>query len=172
MAKDLVEIGHRFRDAHASSFSEGQRVSSEYFASEGYLHVHIPAAPHKQDGEWIIPKSDTAEGQADVMGRINLRVRVNKVRQLGDDLLVLETTYSATLPDGRDVSFEDVIMWTFNKDRRITRQVQVASTEMWDTLRDALQTVGAPGYAAGGEYWKDEKLNEQRHPDWLSDSVS
>jgi hypothetical protein len=91
-----------------------------------------------------------------------MRVKVNNVRQLGDDLLVLETVYSATLPGGEDVSFDDVIMWTF-KNGRIVRQVQVASTDMWETFRNALQAVSAPGYAPGGEYWKDETLKAARY---------
>jgi hypothetical protein len=56
-----------------------------------------------------------------------------------------------------------VILWTF-KDGRIVRQIQVASGKMWDTLRDALQTVSAPGYAAGREYWNDEATKSARYP--------
>jgi hypothetical protein len=163
MAKELLEIGHRVRDAYASSFAEGSKLSNQLASPEGYLHVHIPGVSHKQDGEWITPASDYGAGQSEAFARINLRVTVNNVRQLGDDLLVLETVYSATLPDGRDVSFDDVIMWTFEGGRMV-RQVQVASTEMWDTLREALVAVSAPGYAAGTEYWNDEASRAARYP--------
>jgi hypothetical protein len=100
---------------------------------------------------------------AEVMKRISLGVAVNSVRQIGDDLLVLETVYSAILPSNERVSFDDVILWTF-KNGRIVRQIQVASGKMWDTLRDALQTVSAPGYAAGREYWHDEATKSARYP--------
>jgi ketosteroid isomerase-like protein len=162
MAANLLDVGNRIRDAYAASFAEGLKLFNELAEPQGYLHVHIPAVSHKQDGEWITP--DTKYGaQAEVMGRIHLRVSVNNVRQIGDDLLVLETVYSATLPGGKDVSFDDIILWTF-KNGRITRQIQVASTQMWDTLRNALQTVSAPGYAAGNEYWKDEANKAARYP--------
>lgn len=163
MAMELLEIGRRVQAAYASSFAEGSRILNEIASPEGYLHVHIPGVSHKRDGEWITPSSDYGAGQADVYARIGLRVRVDDVRQLGDDLLVMEAVFSATLPDGRDVSFGDVIMWTF-RDGRVVRQVQVASTEMWDTLRDALVSVDAPGYAPGTEYWKDEASTAARYP--------
>jgi hypothetical protein len=162
MAANLAEIGNRVRDAYNSSFAEGSKVFHELADPAGYLHVHIPAVSHKQDGEWMVP-SDNYAATADVMGRIKLRVTVNNVRQIGDDLLVLETVYSATLPSGEDVSFDDIVMWTF-KDGRVVRQIQVASTLMWETLRNALQTVSAPGYASGAEYWKDEGLKARRYP--------
>lgn len=154
MPANLAEIGERLRAAYNSSFAEGLKGFQELVDPAGYLHVHIPAVSHKKDGEWLTPKTDYTQ-QAAVMAKINLRVTVNSVRQIGDDLLVLETIYSATLPSGEDVAFDDVVMWTF-KDGRIVRQIQVASEEMWETLRTALQTVSAPGYARGAEYWNDE----------------
>jgi hypothetical protein len=163
MTKELLEIGRRVQAAYASSFAEGSKILNEIASPGGYLHVHIPGVSHKQDGEWITPASDYGSGQADVFAKINLRVAVNDVRQLGDDLLVLEAVFSASLPDGRDVTFDDVIMWTF-VNGRVVRQVQVASTEMWDTLRDALVAVNAPGYGAGTEYWKDEASMAARYP--------
>jgi ketosteroid isomerase-like protein len=162
MTQELFKIGNQIRDAYASSFAEGLKLFNQLCAPEGYLHVHIPAVSHKQDGEWITPGSDYGVQTAAVMGRINLGVVVNNVRQLGDDLLVLETVYSATLADGTNVSFDDVILWTF-KNGRIVRQVQVASTAMWDTFRNALQALNAPGYSAGSEYWKDEKSKAARY---------
>jgi ketosteroid isomerase-like protein len=154
MTTSLLDIGNRIQRAYASSFAEGLQAFNEVVDPDGYLHVHIPAVSHKQDGEWITPDNKYT-AQAEVMARIHLRVSVNAVRQIGDDLLVLETVYSATLPGGKDVSFDDIILWTF-KNGRIVRQIQVASTEMWDTLRTGLQAASAPGYAAGSEYWKDE----------------
>jgi ketosteroid isomerase-like protein len=170
MAQELLEIGNRVRAAYASSFAEGVQLFNQLCAPEGYLHVHIPAVSHKQDGEWIVPPADGRRETASVMGRINMRVAVNSVRQLGDDLLVLETVYTATAADGKDASFDDVILWTF-KNGRIVRQVQVASTEMWDTFRNALQASRAPGYAAGTEYWNDEENKAARYrADKLADT--
>jgi ketosteroid isomerase-like protein len=159
----LLEYGYRVRDAHASSFAEGMKAMNELASPDGYLHVHIPAVNHKQDGEWLVPKADYGAAQAKNMAAINLRVKVNNVRQIGDDLLVLETVYSATLPDGKDVAFDDVILWTF-KNGRMVRQIQVATPGMWDTLVKALQAVNAPGYAKGREYWNDEKVKATRYP--------
>jgi sugar lactone lactonase YvrE len=162
MAQELLDIGRRFRDAYAKSFAEGSKLFNQLAAPEGYLHAHIPAVSHKQDGEWITPASDYGAGSADVMSRINMTTAVNSVRQLGDDLLVLETTQSATGADGKEVSFSNVIFWTF-ENGRIVRQVQVASTAMWDAFRNALQAASAPGYAPGNEYWNDEKSNAARY---------
>jgi hypothetical protein len=139
-------------------------IVNELADPEGFLHVHIPPGGHKIDGEWMMPKSiDGVKAYAEKTGAINLRRTVDHVRQIGDDLLVLEITMSATLPDGRDVSFPNVMMWTF-KNGRVVRQIQVASKELWVTLRDALTAASVPGYAPGTEYWKDEALTAARHP--------
>jgi hypothetical protein len=172
MAQELLKVGHRIREAYASSFAEGSKLFNQLVAPEGYLHAHIPAVSHKQDGEWITPPADYGAQTAAVLARINMRLAVNNVRQLGYDLLVLETVQSARASDGTDASFNNVIFWTF-QDGRIVRQVQVASSAMWDTFRSALQALSAPGYAAGNEYWTDEKSRAARYrADKLKDTSS
>jgi hypothetical protein len=158
---DLIKI---YNQAMEKEPNDVGAIMDRLADPEGYLHVHIPPGGHKIDGEWMLPKGpEVLAATAAKYAVINLQHTVHHVRQIGDDLLVLETTMSATLPDGRAVSFPDVVMWTF-KNGRIVRQVQIASKETWTTLRDALTASNVPGYAAGTEYWKDEALTALRHP--------
>jgi ketosteroid isomerase-like protein len=142
MATNLIEIGNQIRDAYATSMGDGHAAWLGY-AAPGIQVFHVPELPG--DGTPIDPEQVRAgaEAEVDALAKINCRIDVATVRQAGDDLLMLETVFTGTLPNGSDFRFDNVLLYTF-RDGKIVRLVEVASGDMWSTLQKALQE--AAGY--------------------------
>ena len=150
MTTNLIELGNQIRDGYASSVAEGHAAWMHYISPDGMRHIHVPEMTHKADGQLDFPPSDDSEveAKAHALDMIKTRVVVENVRQAGNDMLILETLYTGTLPDGNDFRYPDTQLFTF-RDGKIVQLIQVASAEMWATLLGALKTVSAPGYDAG-----------------------
>src|ERR1700722_4955109 len=148
MTTNLIEIGHKIRDGYASSVTEGHAAWMHRISPDGMRHIHVPEMTHKADGVDLPPADDSeVEAKAHALDMINTRVSVENVRQAGDDVLILETLYTGTLPDGKEFRFPDIQLFTFH-DAKIVQLIQVASAEMCATLLGAMKTLSAPGYDA------------------------
>src|ERR1700722_9038036 len=142
MTTDLLDIGNRIRDAYAMSIAEGHAAWLGS-AAVGMQVFHVPELPG--DGTPVDPSQIQAGADAETgaLEKINCRINVEAVRQAGDDLLMLETVFTGTLPDGTDFRYPNVLLYTF-RDAKIVRLVEVASADMWITLSKALRE--ADGY--------------------------
>jgi ketosteroid isomerase-like protein len=147
MGTNLIEIGNEIRDAYASSIAEGHAAWLAY-AGPGMQVFHVPELPG--DGTPIDPELARAGAAAEVdaLAAIRCRIAVESVRRAGDDLLVLETVFTGTLPGGDDFRYDNVLLYMF-EDGRITRLVEVASGDMWSTLSKALRDAAGYTGAAG-----------------------
>ena len=137
---DLLEIGHAIRDAYASSVSEGHAAWMGY-AGDGMRVYHVPELPGDGHPIDVSQLGGAADAESDALAKIDTRITVDTVRAIGDDMLALETTFTGTLPDGPAFRYPNVLLYTF-RDGKIVQLVEVASADMWSTLRAALATVG------------------------------
>ncbi|MFI5053229.1 MAG: nuclear transport factor 2 family protein [Acidimicrobiia bacterium] len=147
MTANLIEIGNQIRAAYATSMGDGHAAWLGH-AGPGMQVFHVPELPG--DGTPIDPEQVRAGAAAEVdaLAKIQCRIDVETVRQAGDDLLILETVFTGTLPDGNDFRFDNVLLYTF-RDGKIARLVEVASGDMWSTLSKALQEAAGYTGAAG-----------------------
>jgi hypothetical protein len=147
MTTNLVEIGNDIRDAYNSSNAEGTAKWLSY-AGPGLQIFHVPELPG--DGTPFDPSQlgDSVDAEGSALEKINCKIDVQSVRQLGDDTLALETVFTGTLPGGDDFRYSNVLIYTF-RDGKIARLVEVASEDMWTTLSKALaDAAGYTGAAA------------------------
>ena len=136
---DLLEIGHRIQEAYASSVAEGHAAMGAYTAHDVEI-VHVPEVA--ADGHSSAEKLEgRAEAEAAALAELKAHLTIETVRQAGDDLLILETALSGTLPDGTDFRFPEAMLHTF-RDGKIVRTVLVGSTEMFSTLAPVMKELG------------------------------
>jgi ketosteroid isomerase-like protein len=137
MTTNLLEIGNQIRDAYATSIGAGHTAWLGH-AAPGMQVFHVPELPG--DGTPIDPEQIRAgaEAEVDALAKIDCNIAVETVRQVGDDLLVLETVFTGTLPSGDDFRYDNVLLYTF-RDGKIVRLVEVAPGDMWSVLSKALR---------------------------------
>jgi ketosteroid isomerase-like protein len=136
----LEDIGNEIRDAYAVSMSAGHACWMRY-VGEGMRVFHVPELPG--DGTPVDVSRIGQQADAEVVGlaKLDTRITVQAVRQVGDDLLILETEFTGTIPGGKAFSYPNVLLYSF-ADGKIVRLVEVGSRDMWSSLRAALAEVG------------------------------
>lgn len=136
----LQDIGHEIQSAYASSMSAGHAAWMSHMGPDMRV-FHVPELPG--DGQPLPTAGigDQAGAEVDALAKLNTRINVQSVREAADDLLILETLFTGTLPNGTDFAFPNTLLYTF-RDGKIARLVEVASQEMWTTLRAALAEFG------------------------------
>ncbi|CAN5302447.1 hypothetical protein BH10PSE13_BH10PSE13_05280 [soil metagenome] len=141
--KTAGEVGIEIRDAFAVSTSTGWNVLGSHMNRDGVEGYHIPQLD--VDGLLFVDCEALAvEGQA--FDKAGIKVTVDVVRPLSDDTVILETTWSGTLPSG-DFSFPMPFVFTVMAGK-VVRAIEFCD---FDTPvgRELWIALGAAGYHGG-----------------------
>jgi ketosteroid isomerase-like protein len=136
----LLDIGHEIRDAYASSMAAGHSAWMSYMGEDMRV-FHVPELPGDGSPRPAAGIGDQAGAEVSALDKMNTRINVKTVRQASDDLLILETQFTGTFPNGTDFSYPNVLLYTFSSGK-IVRLVEVASEQMWTEMRAALAEFG------------------------------